>query len=317
MTDAPTRRLLGRRRPARRSGGGDDAPRPADAPERGRDEADTFLAEVDEELRRDRMYAAARRYGPFVIGAIVLLVGFTAWREAAIASRDAGAREAGAAVLTALRSDDPPTALIDAAETLGDGGAAALARLSAAGALMDEGELVDAARQYALVAADESLPQVFRDLARLKGAMAIFDDSDPERMLAELAEIAEPGRPFRPLALELQAAAHLQLGDVDAARYALQTVIEAGEGPQSLQRRLEATLEALGGALSPERRAEVARAVLLGLRASGPDAPAQDDASAEDEAGEDAPVDDGEADPPAEDGSDSDDADAAGGDAAE
>ncbi|MEL6318680.1 MAG: hypothetical protein AAFR16_13700, partial [Pseudomonadota bacterium] len=41
---------------------------------RERDETDTFIDEVTEELRRDRLFALFKRYGPFAIGAVVLLV---------------------------------------------------------------------------------------------------------------------------------------------------------------------------------------------------------------------------------------------------
>ena len=42
---------------------------------------DTIFREVDEELRRDRMQNAWRRYGPYVIGAAVLIVLIVAANE--------------------------------------------------------------------------------------------------------------------------------------------------------------------------------------------------------------------------------------------
>lgn len=284
MTDAPTRRLLGRRRPKRREGGEDDAPAPA-AP-RVRDETDSFLDEVNEELRRDRLYRILRRYGPFAIAAIIGLVGWTAWTEASDAAETAAAREAGAVVLDAFEADDGPTALVDAAESV-EGGAAMLARLSAAGALLDDGDAAGAAEQYARIAADETLERVYRDLAELKGAMAIFSEADPEALLSQLRPLTEPGRPFRPSAFELSAAAHLRLGDVDAARWSLMQSMVEGEAPQSLIGRASATLDALGGPLGPDRASDVGRAVLLGQRSPAADAAPDEDAA--DDADESAP----------------------------
>ena len=37
-------------------------------------DSDSFISEVSEEVRRDRMFALWRKYGPFLIGAIALIV---------------------------------------------------------------------------------------------------------------------------------------------------------------------------------------------------------------------------------------------------
>ena len=42
---------------------------------------DSFIDEVTEELRRDRLYAAFRRYGWIAILAVLLLVAGVVWRE--------------------------------------------------------------------------------------------------------------------------------------------------------------------------------------------------------------------------------------------
>ena len=42
---------------------------------------DTIFREVDEELRRDRLQSGWRRYGPFVIGAAIAVVGIVAVNE--------------------------------------------------------------------------------------------------------------------------------------------------------------------------------------------------------------------------------------------
>ena len=44
-------------------------------------ETDSFIEEVTEEVRRDRLFALFRRYGWIVLVLIVLVVGGAAWNE--------------------------------------------------------------------------------------------------------------------------------------------------------------------------------------------------------------------------------------------
>lgn len=87
-------------------------------------DGDTFIHEVTEELRRDRLLSLWRRWGPFVLGGVVAAVaaaGYLAWDEQ---RREAEAREIGGALIQAARAGDP-AAQADAyekiAETAGSG----------------------------------------------------------------------------------------------------------------------------------------------------------------------------------------------------
>ena len=218
----------------------------AKAPER--DETDSFIDEVTEELQRDRLYKAGRRYGPFAIALIVGLVAAVGGYEYYQAQQTAKARAAGAELLAAETADDSAAAFAALAES-GEGGAATLAKFRAAAAHIEAGDTDAAAANYQAIAAQAELPVKFRDLAQLKAAMLQLDDGDAQEAADQLAILSEFGRPYRPVALELQAAALLRLNDVDGARAALMDAIAAPQAPQGVQVRAQTLLATLGGPL--------------------------------------------------------------------
>jgi len=62
---------------------------------------DSFIDEVTEEVRRDRLFALMRRYGWIAVLAILLLVGGAAWNEWRKAREASLAQAAGDALATA------------------------------------------------------------------------------------------------------------------------------------------------------------------------------------------------------------------------
>ncbi|MEL7462628.1 MAG: tetratricopeptide repeat protein [Pseudomonadota bacterium] len=209
---------------------------------------DSFIEEVSEEVRRDRMFALWKRYGPFVIGAIVLIVaaaGGKAWLD--FQARE-DAKVAGGAVIAAASA--PPgeaaAALTAIADQADHEGAALLARLRAAAALAADGDAAGAAAAYDVVASSPSADGLMKDFAAFRALALRADDMAPADALAALEPMANGSGPFRLLALEAQAAAHLRAGDRDAAIAALQTVGEDETAPNGLRQRALAALSALG-----------------------------------------------------------------------
>ena len=69
-------------------------------------DTDSFIAEVSEDLRRDRLYGYARKYGWIVALAIVAVVGGTALSEYRAGAAQRAAEARGDAILAALDAED-------------------------------------------------------------------------------------------------------------------------------------------------------------------------------------------------------------------
>ncbi len=64
-------------------------------------DTDSFIDEVNEEVRRDRFYGLLRRYGWIAVVAVVAIVGGAAWNEYSKAQERAQAEALGDAMLDA------------------------------------------------------------------------------------------------------------------------------------------------------------------------------------------------------------------------
>jgi hypothetical protein len=210
-------------------------------------QSDSFIHEVTEEVRRERLYRWLRRYGWIGILAAVMIVaaaGLNEWRKA---RATAAAQEAGDALRAALAVQDPAerAAALEALSI----DAGALAALARAGSLAEAGDRAAAGEVLAAVAADADLAPVYRDLARLQRVMVLGAELEMSERLATLEGLAAPGAPFRPLALEQRALARLEAGEVAAAHEDLEAIIAEAVAPTSLVARAQELIVASGGTL--------------------------------------------------------------------
>lgn len=208
------------------------------------DQTDSFINEVTEEVRRDRLFGLFRRYGWIGVVGVIALVGGAAWYEWQKLGQRENARAFGDQLMAALQAENPQQ-MLDAIPAQGAQGA--LVKLAAAAQAMRDGKADEAVAVLKAVAADPALPRNLRDLAGLK-AVIVGGDALPEAdRSAMLAELAKPGAPYRLLAVEQQAVAALSAGDKDGAiAKAREILMDAGLTP-GLQQRASELIVALGG----------------------------------------------------------------------
>ncbi|HAW49201.1 MAG TPA: hypothetical protein DCX34_18540, partial [Roseovarius sp.] len=137
-------------------------------------DTDSFIDEVTEEVRRDRLFRLMRRYGWIGVLAILLLVGGAAWNEWRKAQAEAEAQAFGDALLTALAQEDAAERAdaLQAIPAPGPGGAA-VAGLLAADA-QARGDAPGAATRLLALADRPDVPAIYRRIATLK-AVALPD----------------------------------------------------------------------------------------------------------------------------------------------
>ena len=164
---------------------------------------DSFIDEVTEEVRRDKLFAMFRKYGWIGVMIVVFIVGGAAFNEWRKASAESRAEVFGAAVLDALDlggTEERRTAL---AAINADGDQKAVLQLLLASDPDTDRKATLEALQA--LADDASQPQSYRDLAVLRRVTVLGAEASVADRRAALDPIAAAGRPFRTLALEQMA----------------------------------------------------------------------------------------------------------------
>lgn len=208
-------------------------------------DSDSFINEVSDELRRDRLFAVMRRWG-WLAGLVVLgLVGGAAWLEYNRAQEQATAEAFGDALLAALDLPDPEARVTALSEIdLPAPEARIILALLAAGEVAQGGaEASDAAAQLRAAAEAPDLPRRYRDLALLKAEMLAPSEPDTARLI--LGTLAEPGAPYAALAEEQLALLALRTGDTEAALELLRGLERSAAATPGLQERASQLIVAL------------------------------------------------------------------------
>jgi len=147
---------------------------------------DSFIEEVTEEVRRDRLFALMRRYGWIALTAVLIAVGGAAWNEYRKASQRAAAEALGDAILAARDTGAPAEAL--AGVEAGTPAGAALVALLRADALADAGDTQ--AALAVLDGVDAAAGQVYAQLAALKALILRGPDMDPAQFRIGMGALA-------------------------------------------------------------------------------------------------------------------------------
>ncbi|MBA1141508.1 tetratricopeptide repeat protein [Mesorhizobium neociceri] len=141
---------------------------------------DSFIREVNDEMRRDQAQALWDRFGPAILGLAILVVlgtaafvGYRYWDETR-ANRSGDAFSQALKLANDGKSDDALTAL-QQLEKDGYGAYPLLARMRAATVKADKGDFAAAVADFDGVAADTAIPQGIRDMARLRAALLLVD----------------------------------------------------------------------------------------------------------------------------------------------
>ncbi len=208
---------------------------------------ESFIDEVTEEVRRDRLFALLRRYGWIAVVLVVLIVAGAAWNEWRKARETAQARALGDAILSAMEKDAPEDRVQALERIDAETEAAALARLLAAGEALTAGDSATAAEKLEQVASNAALPAPYRQLATLKRVMVQGGEAPVEQRRAALEPLTEAGAPFRALALEQLALLKVEQGESGAAIDLLRQARQTSTATAGLRQRAGRLIVALGG----------------------------------------------------------------------
>ncbi|MBO6853258.1 MAG: hypothetical protein JJ872_05770 [Marivivens sp.] len=206
---------------------------------------ESFIDEVNEEVRRDRLFGYFRKYGWLAVAAVVVLVGAAAWTEYQRAKERAAAEETGDAIIEALSLDAPQDVLAALEELTPN----AVTLMLAASAAQEAGDVEGAVQILNKVAAGEDFSQLYKELATLKIVSLSEGKTSVEERLELLRPLAEAGRPFALLAKEQIAMVQIESGDKVAALDTLGEILKDAAVTQGLRDRSQQMIVALGGDL--------------------------------------------------------------------
>lgn len=203
---------------------------------------EAFLREVDEELRRDQVARAARRWGKAAIVAVVIaLAAFGGWLWWSHEQTKASEAEGEALIqilddLEAGRKQGIEAKLKPLTESKNDG-YSTTARLTLASMKLQAGDAKAAAAGYKAIAEDANVAKPFRDLALVRQTAAEYDSLKPADVVARLKPLAIEDGPWFGSAGEMVAIAYLNMNKPDLAGPLFAAIAKDEGVPESIRSR--------------------------------------------------------------------------------
>jgi len=202
---------------------------------------DSFIREVDEELRHDQAKQFWDRYRTWIIAGAMSIVlataGFRGWEY----YTNSIAAKSGDQFMQAisLSNEGKHSEAISSLEELiieGSGQYPALAKLRIASELALSGEVGSSIEKYDQIASDNSFDQSFRLIAQLRAGLLAVDVNDLDDVNRRLQPMAAAGLPFRHSAREGLGLANFKAGNLSEAFKWFSAILndaEAGAGVRS------------------------------------------------------------------------------------
>jgi hypothetical protein len=213
---------------------------------------ESFFREVTDELRQDRAKAFLSKYGLWLIAlaliVIVATVGFVLYRhwDTAQADRSGDAFSQALSLAQDGKNDQALTDL-DKIEKNGYGAYPVLARMRVATILADKGDFKGAVKAFDAVAADRSVPQSVRDIARLRAAFVLVDHGTYDEVSAHVQSLTSETSPLRFSAREALGLAAWKAGKLDDALKLFQGLATEQTAPRDLRERANLMSELIRG----------------------------------------------------------------------
>jgi hypothetical protein len=212
---------------------------------------ETFLREVDENLRRDQLRDVAQKNATWIILAVILFLGASGgliWyqqhkvqlaqqhiEQLADIYKDVGNGKIGAA----------PQQLADLSKS-GAKAVRASAQFTRADVALQQDDAKLAATKFGEIANDGSLPKPYRDAALIRQTALQFDQLKPEEVIARLEPLAKPGSPWFGTASEMTALAMIKQGKKDEAGRLFIAIAKDKTVPDDLRQRAVQIAASLG-----------------------------------------------------------------------
>jgi len=222
-------------------------------------DGETFLKEVDEELRREQLTTFFTRYGRWIAAAAVLILaavgGWLWWSSRQAAARE-NAGENLIAVMGQIGGDNQAIAAaqpqINALAENGIEGYRAAALFARATGQARSGNVQAAVATLRAIGDDQSLDQVYRDAALIRRSQLEFDTLPPQEVIRRLTPVATGNGAWAGAAGEMVGAAHLKMNRPDLAGPVFVRIAQDQKAAASLRERAAMMAGSLGFDPAPD-----------------------------------------------------------------
>ncbi|WEJ13398.1 tetratricopeptide repeat protein [Sinorhizobium prairiense] len=211
---------------------------------------DSFIREVNDELRSDQMKAVWTRFGGIIIGIAVLIVlgtvgkvGYDYWQEAS--SSQSGDTFLAALNLARENKSDEALAALSELEKDGYGSYPVLAQLRVATLQAQKGETDAAVAAFSEIGRDTRIPAALRDAARLRAAYLLIDAGTYEQVSSEVEQLAVPQNAMRHSAREALGLSAYKAGDYTKAKSWFQQIVDDAQSPRGIMNRAQMLLDVI------------------------------------------------------------------------
>ncbi|MCO5730496.1 tetratricopeptide repeat protein [Rhizobium sp. SSA_523] len=211
---------------------------------------DSFIREVNDELRSEQISGFWRRFRPFIIGGAVVIVLGTAGFRGYEYWHAHNASVYGDQFLSALNlakdgKTDEALAALDQLEQDGGGAYPVLAQLRSATLLSQKGDKAGAVAAFKAVSTDTNVPEVLRDLAKMRAAWILIDTGTYDQVSAEVEVMATPNHALRHSAREALGLSAFKAGDLTKAKEWFQMIADDAEAPRNIANRAQIMLDTI------------------------------------------------------------------------
>jgi len=214
-------------------------------------DGETFLKEVDDELRKEQVGNFVARYGWWIAAAIVLVLGAVGgwiWWQA---RQEAAAGAQGEALIEALASTEagnpraaaPKLAELARSDIEGYRAAALFARANAETAAGNTPAAIATLRS---IAGNQDFDQSYREAALVRQTALEFDTLQPQAVVQRLRPLARPGSAWFGSAGEMVGIAYLKMRRPDLAGPVFAAIAREETLPDSIKSRAGQMASSLG-----------------------------------------------------------------------
>ena len=215
------------------------------------DITETFVREVDENLRRDQMRDFFKKNGSWLIAAVILFLaasgGYIWWQQHEL-DRSGAEVEKLAEIYKNVGSGNIGQApqQLDQLSQSGSKAVRASALFARGAVAIQQGDNKLAIGTYKSIADDNGLPQPYRDAALIRQTALEFDQLKPEDIIARLEPLAKPGEPWFGTAAEMTALAMIKQGRKPEAGQLFAAIARDSTVPQTIRARAVQVAGTLG-----------------------------------------------------------------------